>query len=77
MDTREVSVWFTIHQGTVTRNIHNKEAERWQKKKASQHLAVCVLDYNKFIGGTHLPDQLLQYYSVHKRSNRWYRTLLP
>jgi len=29
------------------------------EKKASQHLAVCVLDYNKFIGGTHLPDQLL------------------
>ncbi len=37
MDMREVSVCSTIHQAfdgnTVTRNVHDKETGRWQKKK--------------------------------------------
>lgn len=79
METRDVSMCSTIHQDddTVTSNLHNKETWRWQKKK---NIAAprCVLDYNKYMGrgGVDLSDQLLQYYSLHKRSNRCYRTLL-
>lgn len=78
MDTREVSVCSTIHRAfdgdTVNRNVHDKETGNWQKKPITA--PCCVMDYNKYMGGVDLSDQLLQYYSVHKRSNRWYRTLL-
>nr|XP_009292848.1 piggyBac transposable element-derived protein 4-like [Danio rerio] len=78
MDTREVSVCSTIHKAfdgdTVTRNVHDKETGSWQIKNIASPR--CVVDYNKYMGGVDLSDQLLQYYSVHKRSNRWYRTLL-
>ncbi|XP_034090344.1 piggyBac transposable element-derived protein 4 [Gymnodraco acuticeps] len=77
MDTREVSVCSTIHQAfngdTVTRNVYAKETGKWQKQNMAPR---CVVEYNKYMGGVDLSDQLIQYYSVHKRSNRWYRTLL-
>ena len=78
MDTREVSVCSTIHQAfngdTVTRNVYAKETGKWQKENIMAPRF--VVEYNKYMGGEDLSDQLIQYYSVHKRSNRWYRTLL-
>lgn len=78
METRDVSMCSTIHQDddTVTSNLHNKETWRWQKKKKHCSTSLCVGLQQILERGVDLSDQLLQYYSLHERSNRCYRTLL-
>ncbi|KAL3991578.1 ATP-dependent RNA helicase DDX56/DBP9 [Sarotherodon galilaeus] len=65
MDTREVSVCSTIHPAfsgeTATREIP---------------CPTPIMAYNKNMGGVDLSDQLIQYYSTHRKTARWYRTML-
>uniref|UniRef100_UPI0037E78EB8 piggyBac transposable element-derived protein 4 n=1 Tax=Semicossyphus pulcher TaxID=241346 RepID=UPI0037E78EB8 len=76
MDTREVTVCSTIHQAysgnTVQRRVKSKNAD-WTTK--SIPCPTPVLEYNKHTGGADLSDQLIQYYSMHQKSMRWYHTL--
>ncbi|KAM3871364.1 piggyBac transposable element-derived protein 4-like [Diretmus argenteus] len=77
MDTQEVSVCSTIHPAvspgdTVQRRVKGEDGH-WMMKEI-----LCptpILAYNKNMGGVDLSDQLLQYYSTHRRCARWYRTL--
>lgn len=34
-----------------------------------------IIAYNSNMGGVDLSDQLIQYYSAHRTSGRWYRTM--
>ena len=77
MDTKEVSVCSTIHRAftgeTVERRVKQQDG-RWTRKAIP-----CpdpIVDYNKYMGGVDRSDQLLRYYSGHRRANRWYRTIL-
>nr|XP_033471259.1 piggyBac transposable element-derived protein 4-like [Epinephelus lanceolatus] len=76
MDTREVSVCSTIHRAfdgaTVKRRMKSQDGS-WITISVS--CPTPVVEYNKHMGGVDLSDQLIQYYSVQHRSNRWYRTL--
>lgn len=70
---REVSMCSTIHKPLMemlSPETCTTRKLRGGRKKASQHLAVGLWVE------VDLSGQLLQYYSMHKRSNRWYRTLL-
>lgn len=76
MDTREVSVCSTIHTAyageTVQRHVKGRDGQ-WQTQRFPSPTP--VTEYNKHMGGVDLSDQLIQYYSVHHRTTRWYKVL--
>ncbi|XP_030288308.1 piggyBac transposable element-derived protein 4-like [Sparus aurata] len=76
MDTREVTICSTIHSAysgcTVNRRVKTPEGQ-WAVK--SIPCPTPVVDYNKYMEGFDLSDQVIHYYSVHHKSMRWYGTL--
>uniref|UniRef100_A0A8C5EFR8 PiggyBac transposable element-derived protein domain-containing protein n=1 Tax=Gouania willdenowi TaxID=441366 RepID=A0A8C5EFR8_GOUWI len=77
MDTREVSVCSTIHPAVSEETVRRKVKDR------DRHWAVrnipcpaAIMAYNKHMGGADLSDQLIQYYSAHRKTARWYKTVL-
>lgn len=76
MDTREVSVCSTIHTAfkgeTVDRRVKSKLGV-WTTE--SFPCPSPVIEYNKFMGGVDLSDQLIQYYTTQHKTLKWYRKL--
>ncbi|XP_028268778.1 piggyBac transposable element-derived protein 4-like [Parambassis ranga] len=76
MDSQEVSICSTIHPAVSGEVIKRKVKEKdgcWAVKDI-----LCptpIIAYNKNMGGVDLSDQLIQYYSTHRQTTRWYRTL--
>ncbi|XP_028254268.1 piggyBac transposable element-derived protein 4-like [Parambassis ranga] len=76
MDTREVSICSTVHPAVsgevIKRRVKDKDG-CWAVKNIP--CPTPVIAYNKHMGGVDRSDQLIQYYSTHRRTARWYRTL--
>ena len=51
------------------------EGERWTLGSEQHLLPHPVIAYNRNMGGVDLSDQVLQYYSTHRRTVRWYHTI--
>uniref|UniRef100_I3JTA2 PiggyBac transposable element-derived protein domain-containing protein n=1 Tax=Oreochromis niloticus TaxID=8128 RepID=I3JTA2_ORENI len=77
MDTREVSVCSTIHPAfsgeTVRRKVKDRDGH-WVTREIP--CPTPIMAYNKNMGGVDLSDQLIQYYSTHRKTAHWYRTML-
>ncbi|XP_068189829.1 piggyBac transposable element-derived protein 4 [Antennarius striatus] len=76
MDTREVSVCSNIQPAVsgevVRRRVKDKDGS-WSVKDIP--CPSPVIAYNKYMGVVDRSDQLLQYYSTHHKTARWYRTV--
>lgn len=66
------SMKFGVSGGVVKKRVKEKDGCGAVK---SLSCPVPITAYNKNTGGVCPSDQLLQYYSTHRRSTRWYRTL--
>ncbi|KAL7404239.1 hypothetical protein ABVT39_011859 [Epinephelus coioides] len=77
MDTQEVSLCSTIRPAfageTVRRRV--KDGGRcWAVRNIP--CPTPIMAYNKNMDGVDLSDQLIQYYSTHRKTGHWYRTVL-
>ena len=77
MDTREVSMCSTIHRAfageMVQRRVKQPDGQ-WVRKRIP--CPAPIVAYNRYMGGVDRSDQLIQYYSAHRRASRWYRTIV-
>lgn len=65
-DRKDIYMLTTIHpEGTVT---VTERGSATQKEKP-----LCVIAYNKYMGGVDLSDQILQPYLVLRKSKTWYK----
>lgn len=76
MDTREVSVCTTLHTAYLGDTVKRVCKSSSEYKKLDVPIPPAVKDYNRFMGGVDLSDQLIGYYSLWKKSKKWYMTVL-
>nr|XP_046253824.1 piggyBac transposable element-derived protein 4-like [Scatophagus argus] len=77
MDVREVSVCSTIHpafSGQTVQRMKKYGDGRWAARNIP--CPTPIMAYNKNMGGVDLSDQLIQYYSTHRKTGQWYKTIL-
>ncbi|XP_036379604.1 uncharacterized protein LOC118774371 isoform X2 [Megalops cyprinoides] len=75
VDTRVVTMLSTIHKafdGQVVQRRQRLPAGGWTS--VAVHVPQAVKEYNKYMGGVDLSDQLLQTYSARRKTYRWYKT---
>ena len=75
-DTRDVSVLSTIHNGNdhvnIQRNTKNADGEYVPLALVKPQ---SIAQYNTYMGGVDLSDQLISYYNVLLKSKKWYKTI--
>lgn len=67
-DKREVTMISTLHDTSMLPVQRRGEEEPVDKP-------VCVIDYNKYMGGVDHSDQLMSYYPFKRKALKWYKKL--
>uniref|UniRef100_A0A3Q1HBI0 Uncharacterized protein n=1 Tax=Anabas testudineus TaxID=64144 RepID=A0A3Q1HBI0_ANATE len=75
MDTRQVTMWSTVHQTYSGQTVRRKvrEAGVWKNKLIP--VPDCIVDYNKNMGDVDLSHALCGSYSIRHKTTKWYKTL--
>ncbi|ROI93623.1 PiggyBac transposable element-derived protein 4 [Anabarilius grahami] len=76
MDTREVSVCTTLHTAYSGDTVKRVCKSSSGYTTLDVPVPTAVKDYNRFMGGVDLSDQLIGSYSSWKKSREWYMTVL-
>nr|XP_055049758.1 piggyBac transposable element-derived protein 4-like [Misgurnus anguillicaudatus] len=75
-DTREVVMCSSFHSANGDRTVQRKVKTRDQGwVQMSVPIPSVVSDYNKNMGGVDLSDALISYYTVLRKTRKWYRSL--
>ncbi|XP_030586306.1 piggyBac transposable element-derived protein 4-like [Archocentrus centrarchus] len=76
MDTREVSVCSTLHTAFSGDTVKRACKVGGKYRAIEVQVPTAVKDYNQFMGGVDLSDQLIGSYSSWRKSRKWYVTVL-
>ncbi|KAK6183184.1 hypothetical protein SNE40_010712 [Patella caerulea] len=76
-DNRDVTMCSTFHNAASSDSVKRKTKNSQTGKFETIDIPFppSVKEYNKFMGGVDLSDQLIQYYQVLRKTRKWYKTL--
>ena len=75
MDHKCVSMYGTLHRGQDFDFAMRNTKENGQHQKKPVFRPKCIADYNTYMGGVDLSDQMFRMYSVASRTQKWWKTL--
>ncbi|XP_041867910.1 piggyBac transposable element-derived protein 4 [Melanotaenia boesemani] len=73
-DTKEVTMCSSFHKAFTGHTTKRRVKKAGQKQIKNIDVPDPVRDYNKYMGGLGFSDALIQYYSVHGKTMKWYKT---
>lgn len=73
-DSRVVHMCSTLHQAHAGRTIRRRVKNKSSWNVLTLPVPPAVEDYNKSMGGVDLSDALIGYYSILRKTKRWYRS---
>ncbi|XP_016521942.1 piggyBac transposable element-derived protein 4-like [Poecilia formosa] len=76
MNMREVSICSTLHTAFSGDTIKRMEKVKGKLQELEFPVPPAVMDYNRYMGGVDLSDQLIGSYSSRRKSRKWYMTIL-
>lgn len=76
MDTKEVSVCSTIHTAFSGDTVKRARKVGGKQRAVEVPVPSAVRDYNRYLGGVGLSEQLIGSYSAWRKSRKWYVTVL-
>ena len=74
-DTKDVCVLSTFHEATGTDQAKRRKKIDGKYQEMLVDIPPAIKSYNQSMGGVDLSDQLLQYYAVLRKTNKWWKTL--
>lgn len=74
-DTKDVCVLSTFHEATGTDQAKRRKKIDGKYQEMLVDIPPAIKSYNQSMGGVDLSDQLLQYYAVLRKANKWWKTL--
>lgn len=75
MDTREVSVCSTLHTAFSGETVKRTSKVDGVYRHLQVPVPPAIKDYNRYMGGVDLSDQLIGSYSVARKTKKWYKTV--
>ena len=74
-DTKDVCVLSTYHEATGTDQAKRRKKIDGKYQEMLVDIPPAIKSYNQSMGGVDLSDQLLQYYAVLRKANKWWKAL--
>ena len=74
-DTKDVCVISTYHEATGSEMVKRRKKVDGQYKEMQVTIPPAIRNYNRYMGGVDLSDQIIQYNGVLRKTKKWWKTL--